>query len=93
MHAIHNKKIKLCFVYSVVPFCVILPDVGDIIAETSRTDRTFTCVFRLCEYVGVIYENQIFACLENEPSFLSESNDSCCMGVRAIHQSQQKIAL
>lgn len=55
MYGINNiKRIKLCTINSVVSFCVLLPNVSDIIAEACRTDRNFTCMFTLCEYVGFI---------------------------------------
>ena len=72
MYGISNKKeIKQCVVRSVVSVCVILPNVGDIIAETCRTDRNFTCVFKLCEYVGFINETPILVCLGSELPSLS----------------------
>jgi hypothetical protein len=71
MQEIHKKSISFSCSFHRL-FYFILPDAGDIIAETVRTDRNFTCVLTLCEYVGVINETQIFVCLESDPSFLSE---------------------
>ena len=63
-------------------FCDILPDVGDVIAETCRTDGNFTCLFELCEYFRFKNKTEISVYLGSDPRFILGRKASSCMEVR-----------